>query len=410
MMKEKKTTVTMFTVLTFGLIACVLYGVGAGLRGDIGILLNPLAEQCGLRYEDVSMCIAVMQLVFGATQPAFGIIASRRSNRFVLTLGACFMGVSLIGMMFARSFAVLMLSLGVLFGCGAGALAFGLILTSAIHFVGPVHAMTISGMLNAAAGLGAFILSPVLQGLLQASGLTWTLTILLIPAAALVPVAFVVTSRDPKKKEAQESGENPDEKAAGEPLPFKEAFANRTYRLLIAGFSTCGFHMVIIESHLFSQYLSYDIEAGAASWAFSVYGIATILGALLSGFLSTRVNKGRLLGFYYGFRAVWVLIYIFLMPKNLLTAVIFSTGLGLTGDATVSPTSGLVNENFRIGQVATLIGLLFLCHQIGAFFSAWLGGLLLEATGGYEVLWLIDAALCAFASLMSLRIRQDMHA
>lgn len=38
-------------------------------------------------------------------------------------------------MMLARSFIVLMLSLGVLFGCGAGALAFGLILTSAIHFV-----------------------------------------------------------------------------------------------------------------------------------------------------------------------------------------------------------------------------------------------------------------------------------
>ena len=64
-MKEKQNETTgLFTVIAFGLVACVLYGVGAGLRGDIGILLNPLADQCGLRYEDVSMCIAVMQLVF----------------------------------------------------------------------------------------------------------------------------------------------------------------------------------------------------------------------------------------------------------------------------------------------------------------------------------------------------------
>lgn len=404
-MKERK-EIGLFTVLTFGLIACVLYGIGAGLRGDIGILLNPLAEQCGLRYDEVSMCIAVMQLTFGATQPVFGIIASRRSNRFVLSLGAVLMGMSLLGMIFARSFAVLLLSLGILFGCGGGALAFGLILTSAIHFVGPVHAMTISGMLNAAAGMGAFILSPVLQTMLETGGLVQTLTTLLIPVAALIPIAFVVTAGDPKKNAAAACSEASDEKQIKEPLPFREAFSNRTYRLLIAGFSTCGFHMVIIESHLFSQYISYGIDAGAASWAFSVYGIATILGALLSGFLSTRLHKGRLVGFYYGFRALWVLAYLFLMPKNLATAVLFSVGLGLTGDATVSPTSGLVNENFRIGQVATLIGFLFLCHQIGAFFSAWLGGVLLEATGGYEVLWLLDTGLCAFASLMSLRIRE----
>lgn len=47
----------------FGLVACVLYGVGAGLRGDIGILLTPLSEHCGLPYADVSFCIAVMNLV-----------------------------------------------------------------------------------------------------------------------------------------------------------------------------------------------------------------------------------------------------------------------------------------------------------------------------------------------------------
>jgi hypothetical protein len=73
----------LFMVIAFGLIACVLYGVGAGLRCDIGILVNPLAAHCGLEYEDVSMCVAVMQLVFGAAQPFFGIVASKKSNRFV---------------------------------------------------------------------------------------------------------------------------------------------------------------------------------------------------------------------------------------------------------------------------------------------------------------------------------------
>lgn len=396
-------------VVAFGLVACVLYGVGAGLRGDIGILLSPLAEHCGLPYGEVSLCIAVMNLVFGAAQPAFGIVAARRSNRFVLLIGTVLLALSLLGMGMARSLWALFVSLGLLFGAGAGALAFGLILSSAMRRVGPERAMLVSGMLNAAAGLGAFVLSPTIQGLLDGGGLSFALSALLVPVAALVPIAFVVTSADPKPRRAALVSHSAGDEAAISKAPdacglFRRACHDRVFLLLVAGFSTCGFHMVIIESHLFSQYLSYGIEAGQASWAFSLYGVATIFGALLSGWLSVKVAKGRLLVFYYGFRALWVLAFIFLMPKNLVAAVVFSVGLGMTGDATVSPTAGLVNARFSLVEAATLIGVLFFCHQIGGFLSAWLGGVLLEATGSYVALWVLDAGLCAGAALASARI------
>lgn len=398
-------------VISFGLVACILYGVGAGLRSDIGILLNPLTEHCGLQYDQVSMCIAVMQIVFGAAQPVLGIVALKRSNRFVLCLGAILLCISMVGMIASSSFLMLLISLGVVFGLGAGALAFGLVLTSAIHFVGRENAMIISGMLNAAAGMVGFVLSPFLQSMLDLGGLNVTLIIMSVIVVALVPVAFFVTSRD-RSGEAVGSEDSKETDAsdgeAGERQPvfllFKEAFGNRTFRLLFAGFTTCGFHMVIIESHLFSQFVLYGLNETRASWAFAVYGIATIAGALLSGFLSARLQKGKLLGFYYGFRAVWVLVYIWIMPKTMFTAVLFSVGLGMTGDATVSPTSGLVSENFHIRKVATLIGVLFFTHQIGAFLSAWLGGVLRELTGGYHLIWLIDILLCVFACVMSLRI------
>jgi MFS family permease len=396
MMKRKN---NILPVIAFGLVACLLYGAGAGLRSDIGILVSPLAEHCGLNYDDVSLCVAVMQLVFGAAQPVFGMIASKRSNRFVLLTGVILLGSSMAGMILSASYAALMLSLGVLFGLGAGALAFGLVLSSAIRFVGQENAMIVSGMLNASAGMVGFFLSPTMQALLDAGGVTVTLGAMIGMAALLVPVIFVVTSRDKASDEIiQESADT------GALSLLREAFANRTFRLLLAGFTTCGFHMVIIESHLFSQFVLLGMDETSASWAFSVYGIATIAGALLSGFLCVRFPKGKLLGFYYGFRAAWVLLYVWLMPKTMFTAVLFSVGLGMTGDATVSPTSGLVSENFSVRKVATLIGVLFFTHQIGAFFSAWLGGILRQALGSYTVLWMIDVALCLFACTMSLRI------
>ena len=156
---EKENTMTLGRVIAFGLLACLLYGVGAGLRADIGILLTPLSQHSGISYEDVSFCIAVMQLVFGLMQPVFGIVAGKRSNRFVLGLGVVMTLLSLAGMMLAQSFWMLLIALGIFFGCGAGAMAFGLILTSATYFVGKSYAMIISGMLNAAAGMVAFLSS-----------------------------------------------------------------------------------------------------------------------------------------------------------------------------------------------------------------------------------------------------------
>lgn len=400
--QDHRKRTNLFPVIGFGLIACILYGFGAGIRSDIGILLNPLAAHCGIAYDNVSVCIACMQLVFGAAQPIFGIVAAKKSNRFVLLIGTLLLGLSMIGMMAAQSYLMLFVSLGMLFGLGAGAMAFGLILSSAIQFVGQENAMVISGMLNASAGMIGFILSPLMQTLIDGCGIQTAFVFLIVIVGLLVPAALVVTSHD--KIVETDTSKEIGEKSSVKDL-FSEALSNKTYRLLIAGFATCGFHMVIIESHLFSQFLLFGISGENASWAFSIYGIATILGALLSGFLSTKVHKGRLLGFYYGFRAIWVLVYLFALPKNVLTAIVFAVGLGMTGDATVSPTSGLVSENFRVGKVATLIGVLFFCHQIGAFFSAWLGGMIREATGGYIVLWIIDAVVCTFASIMSLRIK-----
>lgn len=395
-------------VILFGLMACLLYGIGAGLRADIGVLLEPICTQTGLAYDSISFCIALMQLVFGASQPVFGVIAAKRGNRSVLVIGSLFMIAGLLGLRSAASFATVFGSLSILFGLGTGAISFGLVFTSAAYFVGQQDAMLISGMLNAAAGMTGFIFAPLLNRLLESGGVSTAMLVMAGVAACMIPFVFVVTSRDPSAKiinmQAPADGVKSDAKAFNLKELVKEASSDRTYRLLVAGFSTCGFHMVIIESHLFSQFKSYGIPGNAASWAFSIYSVATICGALLSGVLSTKVSKGKLLCFYYGFRAVWVCAYLFLMPKNIVTAVLFAIGLGMTGDATVSPTSGLVNEQFSIEKVASLVGFLFLCHQIGAFFSAWLGGILLQSTGGYVAIWMIDIVLCLFASFMSGRI------
>lgn len=112
----------------------------------------------------------------------------------------------------------------------------------------------------------------------------------------------------------------------------------------------------------------------------------------------------RLLAFYCCLRAAWVLLYLFAMPKPLATAVFLAAGLGMTGDATVSPTAGAVRRDFHLKYFAVILRFLFLGHQCGAFASAWAGGVLLKATGSYAAIWCLDVALCAFAACASIFI------
>ena len=42
---------------------------------------------------------------------------------------------------------------------------------------------------------------------------------------------------------------------------------------------------------------------------------------------------------------------------------------------------------FGTRHVGMLFGFVFLSHQVGAFAGVWLGGVIYEATGGYDAMW-----------------------
>lgn len=186
---------------------------------------------------------------------------------------------------------------------------------------------------------------------------------------------------------------------------LKTAMCCRNYQYLMIGFFTCGFHMAIIETHFYSQIISYHIEGAWAAIAYSVYGVAVMAGALGSGFLSSKVKMKNVLGALYGSRVFIVLAFL-LLPKTLPMVLCVAVLLGLTAAATVVPTAGLVGREFGSHTLGTLFGFVFLCHQLGSFFSAWLGGVCLSWTGDYAIIWSASAILSVLASAVSFRISE----
>ncbi len=387
------------TFLLYTACGTFLYAICAGFRDNYGIMLPYIVDWSGIPYSTVSFIIALGQLFFGLMQPVFGLLALRTSARFVLCLGILMMLTGLLLIPASSSAFMLTLALGILLPSGTAAASFGIIMSCIGPRLTPRQAHISSGFIAAGIGISICVLSPVMQSIIASKGLSGAIFSLSIPILLLIPVSLWVTRTDGGQ---QAKTTRSTESAAA---LFREGFRNPAYRRLTFGFFTCGFHMAMIQTHLFSQLTTFGVTEKAAAYALSVYGLGVIAGSVGSGMACARFPMSRILGWLYSSRCLWVVLLLLPLPLPALFAVIFM--LGMTGVATVAPTSGLVNKLFGPMRLATLFGFTYLVHQIGAFCSAWAGGLCLKFTGTYSGIWYADIALCLFAGLACLSIREQ---
>jgi predicted MFS family arabinose efflux permease len=85
--------------------------------------------------------------------------------------------------------------------------------------------------------------------------------------------------------------------------------------------------------------------------------------------------------------------------------VFFIVFYGLDWVATVPPTLALCREQYGEDS-AIVFGWVLASHQLGAALVAFLGGVVRDVTGSYDLVWYGAGALCATAALMALVIRR----
>ena len=163
------------TILILIITGVVINALGGGVRSNFGIIIQPLTEYSGVGYASISFILGIAQLMYGVTQPLWGMLALKRSNTQVLL---------------SHSGAVMFISLGLMVGCGAGALCFGMIMGAISPFLDSQKAAAASGILNAGSGIGGAALSPVIQQVSSSAGISTALVMLAAPFIFMMPVVL----------------------------------------------------------------------------------------------------------------------------------------------------------------------------------------------------------------------------
>ncbi|GAA5080693.1 MFS transporter [Lysobacter panacisoli] len=388
------------------LAATAMLMITMGVRQSMGLFVAPIGQSSGLSVAQISFALAIGQFVWGAVQPVFGAIADQRGPGRVLVAGGILLAAGMVLAPAMPSQWGLLLTLGVLSAAGAGAGSFSILIgATAQHMPAEKRSMA-AGVINAGGSFGQFVFAPLVQAVISAAGWAAAMWTLAVSALATLPLAWPLRRKPADAANAAATTHATPAPGIGLREQVRIALRDRSYWMLHLGFFTCGVHIAFLVTHLPGEIALCGLPASVSAVSLALIGLFNVGGSLAAGWLGQRMRMKYLLAAMYASRAVMIAIYL-VSPPTPLTFFIFSAGLGLTWLATVPPTAGLVGKLFGARYLGTLFGLTLLSHQLGGFFGAWIGGVVLERFGDFSWMWYADMVLALLAAAANLPIRES---
>ena len=381
--------------------ACSIIFISMGLRQTFGLFFEAFENGLGVTRTEFGLAIGIQMLFWGIFAPIFGFLADKFGGSKAVLIGFIIFGLGIFTLYAGPNTGIyFQISLGVLVGTALGATAIGVPVSEVgKHFPNETRTLA-TGYVTAAASVGYF-LSPLFTQY-SLGGVGWEQTLKyfmyfiifgLIASFFLLPSKTIINSSKADRDQTFISA-------------IKEAFAHKGYVLLVLGFFVCGFQITLVGTHVPGYMQDRGMGGWSATIILALIGFFNIFGTLGMGFLGTKYKKKNLLCILYALRAVSICVFIF-SPPSLLNSIIFGITFGLLWLSTVPPTNGIVAQIFGTKYLSTLFGIVFLCHQFGAFAGAFLGGYFYDLYGSYDYAWYMAIALSIFATIVHYPINED---
>jgi MFS family permease len=377
---------------------CTIAVIGFGARSGLGFFLTPISTAHGWGRDVFALALALQMLLWGAGQPFAGGLADRFGAPPVLCVGAIVYALGLALMAYASTPLELHLTAGVMIGLGMSGASFTLVIGSFGKLMPERWRSLAFGAGTAAGSFGQFLFSPLSVALI--GWIDWQMALVILGATVLLIIPLAPALLAPRRT-AGAAIVSTQQQSVTQALA--EAFGHRSYVLLMIGYFTCGFQLFFIGIHLPASLVDRGLPAEVGGWTLAIVGLFNIIGSVGAGWLGNLMPRRYILAGIYILRSVAIFVYI-MVPLSAVSTLIFGAVMGLIWLSTVPPTSSLVAIMFGTRWLTMLVGAAFFSHQIGGFLGVWLGGLLFEQTGSYDVVWWLTIFFGIASALINLPI------
>lgn len=388
------------------LIACAVATamLAMGLRQSFGLFLAPMTEAHAWSASGFAFAIALQVLLNGVSQPLTGQLADRFGGRNVIMGGALLYALGMLGMAVSDGLPLFTFFAGLVMGVAVSAAGMPTIIASMTRLLPEEMRGRAVGLGTAGSSAGQFLVVPLAGLAIQGFGWQWALIAMAAAALMMIPLAMPLSDRPAPVAAGAPAEDSETARAA-----LSRAFRDTSFWCLFFGFFVCGVHVSFLTVHLPGFVHSCGLPLYVGAGAISVIGLFNIGGSLLSGELTQRWRRRELLVCIYAARGVLMTGFM-LAEKTTFSVMVFSALMGVLWLSTVPPTVALCARNWGTRWLATIFGIVFLGHQIGGFTGAFLGGLIYDRTGSYDLMWSFGIAAAAFAALIHIPVRDGPRA
>ncbi len=208
--------------------------------------------------------------------------------------------------------------------------------------------------------------------------------------------------------------QRPDSKDAPEADGLRDRlrflFGQRTFLLLLAAFSLCGFTTAgVIDVHFIPYAISCGYSLELSTGAYGVHGLGNLAGVVLLSWAADHVNRPRLLATMFFVRAA-LFVYLFHIGTSPANLYLFAAAFGLLNFAVFPIIANIVATHIGVRIIGLTLGLLFGGHSLGAAIGALLGGWFFDLFAAYDFVWGLSLALAALAGVFAILIPETRPA
>ena len=270
-------------------------------------------------------------------------------------------------------------SAGFLVGIGTAGTGFGVLIGTVSRATPPEKRSQTVGLVAAAGSLGTFVIAPLGQHLID--GLGWQGGNGRVRRAS--PRRWrcfrcrSASRRRPTRTRRmhQKLGE-----------AVREAIGHRGYLFMTLAFFACGFQLVFITTHLPAYLQLCGVAPGVGASALGADRSVQRDRHLLFGLLGARYSQKHLLAMIYLLRTLIIVVFL-LVPVSAASTLVFAAAMGFLWLGVAPLVTGIIGRVFGLTHFNTLYGVVFLSHQVGSFFGAWMGGVVFDRFGNYNFAW-----------------------
>ena len=388
----------------------------AGFRSAPSVLIVPLEDAFGWGRDGISLAVSINVLLYGLTAPFAAALMERFGIKRVVLVALTAVGSGALLTMTINSLWQLVALWGFVVGIGTGSMAL-VFAASIVNRWFIERKGLVIGALTAASATGQLIFLPTLSSFAMDYG--WRSVSLTVGCAALVmvPILFILLPERPANIGVKPYGatdnwvDSPATKGNAARLALEtlrlsckeKNFWYLTISFFVCGLSTSG----LIGTHFIPAAHDHGMVEVAAASLLALIGVFDVVGTLLSGWLTDRIDPRKLLFFYYLLRG----ISLFLLPSILFATIhpstlVFVIFYGLDWVATVPPTILLCRSVLGPEKGTVVYGWVFASHQIGGSIAALGAGIARVKFGDYALAFYLSGLACVAVSFLVLRIKK----